>query len=72
MPFDPTLVVVETCADPLAGHVRLQRVTALNREDLKKKDKQDGGKKKKDEEEEVDRTTWSKFTRGLRHLVGLN
>lgn len=53
----------------LVGHIRLHRVTALDREEMKKKEKE--ARKLKAEDEEVDsKATWIKYTLGLKHQVG--
>lgn len=53
-----------------AGHISLHRVTALEREETKKKEKLEQRMIiKKDENEEVDRSTWAKYTLGLKHQV---
>lgn len=53
------------------GHIRLHRVTALEREEAKKKEKMEQRMaSKRDDAEEVDRSTWAKYTLGLKHQVG--
>ncbi|XP_014211852.1 nucleosome-remodeling factor subunit NURF301 isoform X2 [Copidosoma floridanum] len=51
------------------GHVKLQRVTALEREEKKRLDKKE--KKEKEDEEERNRLTYNfvKYTLGLRHQI---
>lgn len=51
------------------GHVKLQRVTALEREEKKRLDKKE--KKEKDDEEERNRLTYNfvKYTLGLKHQI---
>lgn len=45
-------------------------MTALEREDAKKKEKiEQRLASKKDDNEEVDRSTWAKYTLGLKHQV---
>lgn len=48
------------------GHVKLQRTTAVNREDRKKQEKRE---KRDGDNEETDRTIWVKYTLGLKHQV---
>ncbi len=43
-------------------------MTALDKEEAKKKEKE-WRKGRKDEEEEIDRSTWAKYTLGLKHQV---
>ena len=50
-----------------SGHIRMLRMTALDKEEAKKKEKE--FRKRKEEEEEIDRTTWCKYTLGLKHQV---
>jgi len=52
-----------------AGHVKLQRITAVEREERKRLEKKE--KKEKDDEEERNRLTYNfvKYTLGLKHLV---
>ena len=52
------------------GHLKLYRVTAAEKEDTKKKERMEQRNSKKDpEQDEVDRTTWAKYTLGLKHQV---
>ncbi|GFQ93826.1 nucleosome-remodeling factor subunit NURF301, partial [Trichonephila clavata] len=73
--FALALSILEACMKPVLfttvwndslGHVRLQRTTALDREDRKKQEKKE---KREGPEEEVDRTMWVKYTLGLKHQV---
>ena len=43
------------------------RITAQDREEMKKRD--NISRRRKEEDEEIDRTTWAKYTLGLRHQV---
>lgn len=54
---------------PFIGHVKLQRLTAIEREERKRIEKKE--KKEKDEEEERNRLTYNfvKYTLGLKHQV---
>ncbi|XP_071445006.1 nucleosome-remodeling factor subunit NURF301 isoform X3 [Hetaerina americana] len=76
--FSRALVVLQTCIKPVVfssvwhealGHIRLQRLTASEREERKRQEKKD--KKEKEEEEERNRMTYHfvKYTLGLRHQV---
>lgn len=53
----------------LPGHVKLQRITAVEREERKRMEK----KEKKDKDEEEERNRWTnnfvKYTLGLKHQV---
>ncbi|XP_055932201.1 nucleosome-remodeling factor subunit BPTF-like isoform X2 [Argiope bruennichi] len=73
--FAFALNILEACMKPVLfttvwndslGHVRLQRTTAVDREDRKKQEKRE---KREGPEEEVDRTMWVKYTLGLKHQV---
>ncbi|KFM76693.1 Nucleosome-remodeling factor subunit BPTF, partial [Stegodyphus mimosarum] len=48
------------------GHVRLQRTTAVDRDERKKQEKRE---KREGNDDEVDRTIWVKYTLGLKHQV---
>lgn len=76
--FSKTLMVLQACIKSVVfagvwhdqlGHVKLQRVTALEREEKKKIEKRE--KKEKEDEEERNRYTsnFVKFTLGLKHQV---
>ena len=54
----------------ITGHIRLQRVTLTEREEMKKKEKEQS--RRRDEEQELYRAMghWVKYTRGLHHQVG--
>ncbi|CAG2064233.1 unnamed protein product, partial [Timema podura] len=76
--FARALIVLKACVKPVVfasvwhealGHVRLQRLTAAEREDRKRLDKRE--KKEKEEEEERNRLTYNfvKYTLGLKHNV---
>lgn len=76
--FARALIVLQACIKPVVfasvwhehlGHVKLYRVTAIEREERKKIDKRE--KKEKDEEEERNRVTCNfvKYTLGLKHQV---
>lgn len=53
----------------IVGHVKLQRITAAERDDRKRIEKKE--KKEKEEEEERNRLTYNfvKYTLGLKHQV---
>lgn len=55
----------------LLGHIRLQRITAPEREERKRIDKKE--KKEREEEEERNRLTYNfvKYTLGLKHQVSV-
>ena len=56
-----------------AGHINFHRVTQLEREEAKKREKiEQRNASKKDDNEEVDRSTWAKYTLGLKHQVNKN
>ncbi|KAG8222876.1 hypothetical protein J437_LFUL003521 [Ladona fulva] len=76
--FSRALIVLQTCVKPVVfapvwhealGHIRLQRLTASEREERKRQEKKE--KKEKEEEEERNRMTYHfvKYTLGLRHQV---
>jgi len=75
--FARTLIVLQACIKSVVfasvwhdqlGHVKLQRVTALEREEKKRQDKKE--KKEKEDEEERNRTfSFVKYTLGLKHQV---
>ena len=76
--FARVLLVIQACIKPVVfanvwheqlGHVKLQRVTALDREEKKRLEKKE--KKEKDDEEERNRLTYNfvKYTLGLKHQV---
>ncbi|XP_046429162.1 nucleosome-remodeling factor subunit NURF301 isoform X3 [Neodiprion fabricii] len=76
--FARALIVLQACIKSVVfasvwhdqlGHVKLQRVTALEREEKKRQDKKD--KKEKEDEEERNRLTYNfvKYTLGLKHQV---
>lgn len=76
--FARALIVLQACIKPVVfapvwhealGHVRMQRLTASEREERKRLDKKD--KKDKEEEEERNRLTYNfvKYTLGLKHMV---
>lgn len=51
------------------GHSKLMKITSLDREEMKKREKE--MKKRKDEEEESrGPLVWIKYTLGLKHQVG--
>lgn len=50
----------------VAGHTRLRRSTAAEREEKKKSEKRE---RRELMEEEVDRSVWVKYTLGLKHQV---
>jgi hypothetical protein len=45
------------------GHTRMQRLTALEKDEIKKREKN------RRDEEDYSRLTWAKFTLGLKHQV---
>lgn len=52
------------------GHVHLNRVTMAEKEETKKREKiEQRQNARRDENEEVDRSTWAKYTLGLKHQV---
>lgn len=55
----------------LAGHTKLNRITAIEREDQKRIDKKE--KKEKEDEEERHKMTYRyvKYSLGLKHQVGI-
>ncbi len=58
------------CFSSVAGHLRLHRVTAAEREEQRKRDKELGRlNAKAASEEEPDRSGWAKYTLGLKHQV---
>ncbi|XP_054724441.1 nucleosome-remodeling factor subunit BPTF-like [Uloborus diversus] len=59
-------VLFTTVWNDSLGHVKLQRTTALDREERKKQEKRE---KREGPEEEIDRTMWVKYTLGLKHQV---
>ncbi|XP_020295522.1 nucleosome-remodeling factor subunit NURF301 isoform X2 [Pseudomyrmex gracilis] len=75
--FARTLIVLQACVKSVVfasvwhdqlGHVKLQRVTALEREEKKRQDKKE--KKEKEDEEERNRLfNFVKYTLGLKHQV---
>ncbi|XP_043274049.1 nucleosome-remodeling factor subunit NURF301 isoform X2 [Venturia canescens] len=76
--FARALIVLQACIKSVVfasvwhdqlGHVKLQRVTALEREEKKRLDKKE--KKEKEDEEERNRLTYNfvKYTLGLKHQV---
>ncbi|XP_011866666.1 PREDICTED: nucleosome-remodeling factor subunit NURF301 isoform X2 [Vollenhovia emeryi] len=75
--FARTLIVLQACIKSVVfasvwhdqlGHVKLQRVTALEREEKKRQDKKE--KKEKEDEEERNRLfNFVKYTLGLKHQV---
>ncbi|KAG7208953.1 hypothetical protein KM043_015126 [Ampulex compressa] len=75
--FARALIVLQACIKSVVfasvwhdqlGHVKLQRVTALEREEKKRQDKKD--KKEKEDEEERNRLfNFVKYTLGLKHQV---
>ncbi|KAL0272292.1 UNVERIFIED_CONTAM: hypothetical protein PYX00_005328 [Menopon gallinae] len=76
--FGRSLVVLQACIKPVVyasvwheqlGHVRLQRVTAVEREERKKIEKRE--KKEKEDEEERNRLAinFVKYTLGLKHSI---
>ncbi|XP_063224982.1 nucleosome-remodeling factor subunit NURF301 isoform X2 [Bacillus rossius redtenbacheri] len=76
--FARALIVLQACIKPVVfasvwhealGHVKMQRMTATEREERKRQDKKD--KKEKEEEEERNRLTYNfvKYTLGLKHQV---
>ena len=73
------LSILAACVRPVAftsvwheslGHIRLQRQTALEREEKKKLDKKE--KKEKELEEEMNRLHTVHYTKGLKHQVIIN
>lgn len=79
-PYDlgRVLTVLAACIRPVAftsvwheslGHIRLQRQTALDREEKKKLDKKE--KKEKELEEEMHRLHTVHYTKGLKHQVNI-
>ena len=76
--FARALIVLQACIKSVVfasvwhdqlGHVKLQRVTALEREEKKRLDKKE--KKEKEDEEERNRLTYNfvKYTLGLKHQI---
>ncbi|KAL0125669.1 hypothetical protein PUN28_004623 [Cardiocondyla obscurior] len=75
--FARTLIVLQACIKSVVfasvwhdqlGHVKLQRVTAIEREEKKRQDKKE--KKEKEDEEERNRLfNFVKYTLGLKHQV---
>ncbi|XP_072747484.1 LOW QUALITY PROTEIN: nucleosome-remodeling factor subunit NURF301 [Anoplolepis gracilipes] len=75
--FARTLIVLQACIKSVVfasvwhdqlGHVKLQRVTALEREEKKRQDKKE--KKEKEDEEERNRLfNFIKYTLGMKHQV---
>ena len=76
--FARALIVLQACIKPVVfanvwneqlGHVKLKRVTALEREEKKRLDKKE--KKEKEDEEERNRLTYNfvKYTLGLKHQI---
>lgn len=75
--FARTLIVLQACIKSVVfasvwhdqlGHVKLQRVTAIEREEKKRQDKKE--KKEKEDEEERNKTfSFVKYTLGLKHQV---
>ncbi|RUS79321.1 hypothetical protein EGW08_012906 [Elysia chlorotica] len=49
------------------GHLRLNRITAADREEFKKKEKEQ--KRRREDEEDVRQVVWIKYTMGLKHQV---
>ncbi|XP_074647332.1 nucleosome-remodeling factor subunit BPTF-like [Tubulanus polymorphus] len=78
MDFAAALLIFEASVKPVVmntvwsdglGHIRMQRYTATEREEAKKRERELVPKKKKDDDEEIDRSTWAKYTLGLKHQV---
>ncbi|KAK0170901.1 hypothetical protein PV328_008686 [Microctonus aethiopoides] len=76
--FARALIVLQACIKSVVfasvwhdqlGHVKLQRVTALEREEKKRQDKKE--KKEKEDEEERNRLTYNfvKYSLGLKHQI---
>ncbi|KAJ8687395.1 hypothetical protein QAD02_023189 [Eretmocerus hayati] len=76
--FARALIVLQACIKSVVfanvwheqlGHVKLQRITALEREEKKRLEKKE--KKDKDDEEEKNRLTYNfvKYTLGLKHQI---
>ncbi|XP_073972080.1 nucleosome-remodeling factor subunit NURF301 E(bx) isoform X2 [Rhodnius prolixus] len=76
--FARAIIVLQACMKPAVyapvwpeqlGHIRLQRITAPEREERKRIDKKE--KKEREEEEERNRLTYNfvKYTLGLKHQV---
>ena len=76
--FAKVLIVLQVCIKPVVfasvwhdqlGHIKLQRITANDREERKRIEKKE--KKDKEDEEERNRLTYNfvKYTLGLRHVV---
>ncbi|XP_013407675.1 nucleosome-remodeling factor subunit BPTF [Lingula anatina] len=76
--FSLALAIFEACIKPVVflpvwsealGHVRMQRITAADKEELKKREKELRKQKKDEDEDWNDRSTWVKYTLGLKHQV---
>ncbi|XP_060074835.1 nucleosome-remodeling factor subunit NURF301-like [Ylistrum balloti] len=74
--FSLALSILEACMKPVIfnpvwsealGHCRLQKITSLDREEMKKREKE--LRKRKEEEEEGRPLVWIKYTLGLKHQV---
>ncbi|GFN96955.1 nucleosome-remodeling factor subunit bptf-like [Plakobranchus ocellatus] len=74
--FALALAVLESCIKPCVmnpvwfeslGHLRLNRITAADREEWKKKEKEQ--KRRREDEEDVRQLVWIKYTMGLKHQV---
>ncbi|OWF46473.1 nucleosome-remodeling factor subunit NURF301-like isoform X2 [Mizuhopecten yessoensis] len=74
--FSLALSILEACMKPVIfnpvwsealGHCRLQKITSLDREEMKKREKEI--RKRKEEEDEGRPLVWIKYTLGLKHQV---
>ncbi|VDI43251.1 nucleosome-remodeling factor subunit BPTF [Mytilus galloprovincialis] len=74
--FGLALSILESCMKPVIfnpvwtealGHSKLMKITATDREELKKKEKEI--RKRKEEEEDARPLVWIKYTLGLKHQV---
>ncbi|CAC5424118.1 BPTF [Mytilus coruscus] len=74
--FGLALSILESCMKPVVfnpvwtealGHSKLLKITATDREELKKKEKEI--RKRKEEEEDARPLVWIKYTLGLKHQV---
>ena len=52
----------------VSGHIQLHRVTSAEKEEIKKREKKLQNQKDPDQDD-IDRTTWAKYTLGLKHQV---
>ncbi|GFR88529.1 nucleosome-remodeling factor subunit BPTF-like, partial [Elysia marginata] len=74
--FALALAVLESCIKPCVmnsvwfealGHLRLNRITAADREEFKKKEKEQ--KRQREDGDDVRQVVWIKYTMGLKHQV---